>query len=479
MRRPFPLVLLFAVALWWVPASALAAGPTPATAAATGSAPVQTAPGPTEPAIGPGEPPPSFDIVKVSGVIDRSMEDYLLGALTDAESRDSTVILQLNTPGSLGIDGTALAQRIFDAKVPVIVWIGPTPAHAMGTGLMLVYASSYAVVAPGAGVGPVLPFDLSSAAAIPEGTPIPQGTTLPTDRWARDRNRDPSFAYENAEAPGQVVLDRGVVQAFAASSDQLLKKLDGVTVPTADGPVTLHTTARGTQLKFHDLGIGRRILHAVASPVTIYVLLILGMMGLVFELTQQGTFGVAGIGGIVAIGLAIYGLVVVPFNLLGLVLLVGGLIALTFDVVLRRLGWLSYVGIAAFVAGSYLTFADVAPAIDISPWLIWPAAIVVFLYWGFGMTVALQSRERIVSTQRGLVGLQGEARGLLAPEGPVYVKGTMWRGRALDGPIQPGTKVRVRRVDGLVLRVEPEPDAGSNGSGGEAEVGEDPAEPEA
>jgi len=225
--------------------------------------------------------------------------------------------------------------------------------------------------------------------------------------------------------------------------------------------------------------IGRRILHAVASPVTIYVLLILGMMGLVFELTQQGTFGVAGIGGIVAIGLAIYGLVVVPFNLLGLVLLVGGLIALTFDVVLRRLGWLSYVGIAAFVAGSYLTFADVAPAIDISPWLIWPAAIVVFLYWGFGMTVALQSRERIVSTQRGLVGLQGEARGLLAPEGPVYVKGTMWRGRALDGPIQPGTKVRVRRVDGLVLRVEPEPDAGSNGSGGEAEVGEDPAEPEA
>jgi membrane-bound serine protease (ClpP class) len=233
-----------------------------------------------------------------------------------------------------------------------------------------------------------------------------------------------------------------------------------VTVPTLDGDITLHTTGRGTQLRFHDLGIGRRILHAVASPVTIYVLLVLGMMGLVFELTQSGV-GVAGVAGAIALGFAIYGLVVVPFNVFGLALLVGGLVALTFDVVLRRLGWLSYLGIAAFVAGSYLIFGDVAPAIDISPWLIWPTAVVVFLYWGFGMTVAQQSRERIVSTQRGLVGLQGEARGMLAPEGPVYVKGTLWRGRALDGPIPPGTKVRVRRVDGLILRVEPEPDQGA------------------
>jgi membrane-bound ClpP family serine protease len=190
--------------------------------------------------------------------------------------------------------------------------------------------------------------------------------------------------------------------------------------------------------------------------VTIYVLLVLGMMGLAFELTQTGV-GVAGVSGAIALGFAIYGLVVVPFDPVGLAMLVGGLIALTFDVVLRRLGWLTILGMIGFVAGSYLTFHRVAPAIDVSPWLIWPSAVAVFLYFGFGMTVAQQSRERIVNTQRGLVGLQGEARGMLAPEGPVYVKGTLWRGRAMDGPIPPGTKVRVRRVDGLILRVEPEP----------------------
>jgi membrane-bound ClpP family serine protease len=113
-----------------------------------------------------------------------------------------------------------------------------------------------------------------------------------------------------------------------------------------------------------------------------------------------------------------------------------------------------------FIAGSLLLFGAVADAIDVSPWLIWSFAVAAFLYWGFGLTVAVQSRARLTSTQRGLVGLVGEARGELKPDGPVYVKGTLWRGRSADGPIAAGTKVRVRGVDGLILRVEPEPPAG-------------------
>ena len=80
-----------------------------------------------------------------------------------------------------------------------------------------------------------------------------------------------------------------------------------------------------------------------------------------------------------------------------------------------------------------------------------------FLYYGFGLTVALQSRDRIVSTQRGLIGLVGETRGRLSPDGPVFVKGALWRGRAAAGTIEPGIAVRVRGVDGLILRVEAEP----------------------
>ena len=98
-----------------------------------------------------------------------------------------------------------------------------------------------------------------------------------------------------------------------------------------------------------------------------------------------------------------------------------------------------------------------ADAIAISPWLIGGIAVASSLYYGFGLTVAMQSRDRVLSTQQGLVGLVGEARGRLAPDGPVHVKGAMWRGRAVSDPIAAGTKVRVRGVDGLVLRVEAEP----------------------
>ena len=96
------------------------------------------------------------------------------------------------------------------------------------------------------------------------------------------------------------------------------------------------------------------------------------------------------------------------------------------------------------------------------PWLVGSFAVGAFLFWGFALTVAIQTRERLTSTQRGLVGLVGETRGELNPEGPVHVKGTLWRGRSADGPIPAGTRVRVRGVDGLVLRVSPEPpDEGS------------------
>jgi membrane-bound ClpP family serine protease len=104
-----------------------------------------------------------------------------------------------------------------------------------------------------------------------------------------------------------------------------------------------------------------------------------------------------------------------------------------------------------------LIFGGVSEEVDVSPWLIGAFAVAALLYWGFGLTVAVQSRERLTSTQRGLVGLVGEARGELTPDGPVFVKGALWRGRSSDGPIPAGSRVRVRGVDGLILRVELEP----------------------
>jgi membrane-bound serine protease (ClpP class) len=399
-------------------------------------------------------------VVKVDGSIDRTVDAYLRDALAQAERDGATVVIQLDSAGTLDVDPVSLAERIHDASVPVIVWVGPAPAKAEGAGLLLMYAASEAAVAPGVGLGPTVPLDLADPSS---GTPT--SVRALAERWANERGRPTPTVFPARAVPAQTAIDGHLADVAAPSITDLLDVLDGTTVRTADGSVTLHTkvaTEAGeptVDVRFVDLGPVDRVLHAAASPTWIYVLLVFGVAAIAFEVTQPG-FGFAGFGGVAMIALGVYGLTVVPFSWLGLALLVAGLGAMTLDVLVRRLGVLTIAGAVAFVAGSLLTFASVADEIDVSPWLIAFTALGAVLYWGFGLTVAVQSRDRITSTQQGLVGLVGETRGELKPEGPVFVKGAMWRGRTMNGPIAPGTRVRVRGVDGLILRVQPDPPAG-------------------
>ena len=403
-------------------------------------------------------------VVKVDGSIDRTVADYLTDSLTEGERTGAAVVIQLDSAGTLDQPAVDLAERLFRSRVPVIVWVGPAPAKAQGAALLFMYASSLAAVAPGVGVGPLQPVDLVDAT----------NATLQNDAalermasgWAETRGR-PMPLFPSSVVPAQEALDGYLAQEVATSLPDLLSTIDGSTVQTAGGPVTLHTkiaqspTEQPVEVRFTELGPFDRVLHAVASPAAIYLLLVLGLAALAFELTQAG-FGFAGFAGLGMLALAAYGLTVVPASWPGIGLLVAGVVLLCADVLLHRLGVVTAAGVVAFMVGSFLSFRGVAPAIEVSPWLIGLLTVGSVLYYGFALTVAQRSRERIASTQRGLVGLLGETRGELKPEGPVYVKGTLWRGRSNDGPIPPGTRVRVRGVDGLVLRVEPDPGAGEN-----------------
>ena len=401
---------------------------------------------------------PSVLVAKVDGSIDRTLASYVVDSIEEAEREGSTLVLQLDSAGTLDQDAVALAERIHDASVPVIVWVGPAPAKAAGAALLFLYAASLGAVAPGAGVGPLEPLDLAGdEPAIPQR----QVEALATG-WIQERGRESPPMFPDRPVPARAALDGHVASVAAVSITDLLDQADGHTVGTAEGEVTLETKIATSEaeervtVRFTELGPFDRVLHAAASPTWIYVLLVLGLAALAFEATQPG-FGFAGFAGLGMLGLAVYGLTVVPFSPLGLGLLLAGIGLLTLDVRLRTLGPLSFAGMLAFIAGSVLVFGGVAQAIDVSPWLIGACSVAAFLYWGFGLTVAVQSRDRLTSTQRGLVGLVGEARGELRPDGPVLVKGALWRGRSSDGPIPAGSLIRVRGVDGLILRVEQEP----------------------
>lgn len=398
-------------------------------------------------------------VIEVEGPIDRPLRAYLEERLAAAESAGAIVVLQLDTPGALGQDGVALAERVARLEVPVLTWVGPVPARASGAGLLLMLASSLAGVSPGSQTGPLLPIDVLHPDRETEGL------TERIQHWLELRGRDVDLADIGRPLAAQAALDAGIAEAFAYTVPELLRAVDGMTVRTPGGEVELATRVatteaeandRTVEIRFEEPGVITRVLHAVATPSMVYFLVVLGMAALAFELTQPG-FGFAGFSGLALVALAVYGLTVAVPLWPGFGLLLLGIGLLMLDVRLRSLSWPTWGGLVAFGAGSVLAWSDVDPSIRISFWLIGGAVLASLLYYGFALTVALQSRDRIVGTQRGLIGMVGEARGRLAPDGPVFVKGTLWRGRTDGDPIDAGTPIRVRGVDGLILRVEAEP----------------------
>jgi membrane-bound serine protease (ClpP class) len=401
-------------------------------------------------------------VLKVEGAIDRTLMSYLEDRLAAAEQRGAVVVLQLNTSGSLNQDGLALAGRVAAMRVPVIAWVGPVPAKASGAGLLLLYASALGAVAPGSQTGPLDPIDL--------GQPGARDPTVARtiEGWLAAHGRSAQLTHLDAALPAQGALDLGAAEVVSASVPDLLDRVDGRRVITTAGPRTLSTRIATTEqqaaqhtvdIRFENMGPVGRTVHAVSSPSMVYFLLVIGLACLAFEITQPG-FGFAGFAGVGMIGLGGLGLWAVPPTWGWFALMIAGIVLMTVDVRLRKLGLATGAGLLAFGAGSVLAWHGVARAIQISPWLVGGAILASVLYYGFALTVAIQSRDRIVNTQRGLIGLVGEARGRLAPEGPVYVKGAMWRGRAAGEPIQQGARIRVRGIEGLVLKVEAEPEPG-------------------
>lgn len=407
-----------------------------------------------------GAATPAVAVVKVQGPIDPALAAFVHDAIEDAERDGAVVVLQMDSRGSYGNRGLELAQFIRRATVPVVSWVGPSGARVEGGALFVAYAAGLVSMAPGAGIGPARPFDLGARASGEPAANIAlhaaELRALAAGSAVRPKALDQMVA--GAAFPAGPAQREGAVDVVAVSIPDLLRKIDGTQVMTPTGAatlVTLNREDRAVEVRFGDLGFFERILHAVSTPTAVYVLLVLSLWGIAFEFTQPG-IGMAGVAGVVALGLAVYGLTVVPVNWWGLALLLAGMGMQVLDVLIKRVQVLTLAGTAAFFAGSWIAWSGVAPAVDLALWLIVFLTVAGFLLLGFGFTVALKARERVRTAQVGLVGLTGEVRSDLNPEGGVFVKGALWRARSMDGPIRAGRRIRVRGIDGLILQVEEE-----------------------
>jgi membrane-bound serine protease (ClpP class) len=369
--------------------------------------------------------------------------------------RAQALVLLLDTPGGLERSMRAIVQRMLNSEIPVIVYVAPTGARAASAGVFITMAAHVAAMAPATNIGAAHPVAIGGGGDKESMRKIENDAAAFIRTVARERGRNADWAEkavrESVSVTEREALKLKVVDLVADSLPDLLDKLDGRVVKTTKGEVTLAT--RGAPVKAIEIGVRDRFLNVITDPNVAYVLMMLGMLGLFFELSNPGVILPGVIGGISLI-LAFFAMQSLPVNYAGLLLILFAIVLFVAEIKIVSHGVLAIGGIIAMALGSLMLFDTPDVGFRISWWVIaasvaTTAGLFLFVV-GAGLR-ALSRRPMLGAS--GLVGEVGVARGPVAPEGQVSVHGEIWRavtdGEALDD----GAPVRVVDVQGLTLKV--------------------------
>ena len=371
-------------------------------------------------------------VVQVNGRLDPVLVDFVEGEIRDAEGTCAlAVVLQLNSSGAVGNEGGVdeLVEAIESSPVPVDVWVGPTGNRATGAAVDLLAAADVTGVAAPKGVIEVTAGLLTSRDV--EATDLGSSTDV-GDRVNAGR-----------------ALELGLIDSDAAAIGDFVVSLPGVeTRVNDDGRTEPVTTAR-----FSKLPILGQLMHTVSSPAVAYLLFVIGLSLLIFELFTAGV-GLAGVVGAGSLLLGCYGLASLPVRPLGVGLLLVAMFGYAVDVQTGVPRVWSGIATGSFLLGSLLLFDGVSVS--------WITLIIgvggISLAMLSGMPTMVRSRFSTPTLGREwMVGEMGEARTDISPDGVVVVREAPWRARTNRAtPIAKGEPLRVVAIDGLVLEVEPE-----------------------
>jgi membrane-bound serine protease (ClpP class) len=406
-------------------------------------------------------------VLTLSGPVDPISARYLLRGLDRAQRDGADVaVIELNTPGGLGTSMDQIVEKILASPVPVVVYVWPSGARAASAGVFVAMAAQVTAMAPGTHIGAAHPVN-ANGSDIPGvmGEKILNDTTAklkslaslrgrPED-WADDAVRR-SISLTDSEAVARHVADLSV-----PSLGELLARIDGRAVRTSSGDVVLRTS--GAEVRRFRMSFMDWILAFLVNPDVAYILLVIGIFGVIFELSSPGAVA-PGVAGGIALLLAFIGFGNLPTNIGGIVFIAIAVGLFLIDLKTPTHGFLTAGGIVAFVLGSFLLFppwrppagaaAPAVPAAGISVALIVVMTVLVVAFFTFVLGKGIRAQARkITFGVEALVGGTGTAVTDLAPEGLVLLAGEQWSARSVEGGIGPGQKVEVVGRDGLRLLV--------------------------
>jgi len=408
------------------------------------------------PALAPAAPLPVATI-EIEGVINPVTLRLVGIAIDRAQAeRAQALIIQLDTPGGLERSMRAIVQRMMNAEVPVIVYVAPTGARAASAGVFITMAAHVAAMAPATNIGAASPVMIGGGTADKTMMKKVENDAAAFIRTvATERGRNADWA-EKAVREAVAITERDalklkVIDLIADSVPDLLDKIDGRTIKLPKGPVTLAT--KGAPVRPIAIGFRDRFLNIITDPNVAYVLMMLGMLGLFFELSNPGVILPGVIGGISLI-LAFFAFQSLPINYAGLLLILFGIVLLIAEIKIVSHGVLAIGGMISMALGSLMLFEAPEVGFRVSWWIIGSMVLGTAGLFLFAVAAGVRALGRPPTTgAESLVGRTATVRERLEPAGQVMVSGEIWRAVAEGEALEPGAQVRIVGVDGLTLKV--------------------------
>jgi membrane-bound serine protease (ClpP class) len=429
----------------------------------------------------------------VTGAIGPATDDYIARSLEKARAQGARlVILEMDTPGGLDTSMREGIKTILNSPIPVATWVGPSGARAASAGTYILYASHIAAMAPGTNLGAATPVQIGGADPFPTGeepeeqrdesddeadeeaandedaAPAPRSQAGMEEKIIEDavayirglaqlRGRNAEWAEkavrEAASLSADDALEENVIDVVARNIDHLLEQIDGRVVDVPAGEITLRT--EGLAVETIEPDWRTRLLSVITNPNVAYILMIVGIYGIILEFYNPGMM-VAGVTGAISLLLALYAFQVLPINFAGLALMGLGIALLIAEGFAPSFGILGIGGVVAFVIGSVMLIDTDMPGFGISWYVIGAVAVANVGFFMVVLNMAVRAMKRaVVSGHEALVGKTARVVDWKGGTGRVRLLGETWNARAAS-PLKAGQDVRIETVDGLTLEVAPE-----------------------
>jgi membrane-bound serine protease (ClpP class) len=407
-------------------------------------------------ATGPAKP---VRVLTIASSINPAVADYLVRHIKKAEQEQApAVVIQLDTPGGLDSSMRTMVQALLNARVPVVVFVAPSGARAASAGVMLVLAADVAAMAPGTNMGAASPVNIGGKDI--EKTmarKVEKDMTAYVRSLAEKRGRNADWAAsavtESESISAEKALELRVIDLTARDLPELLDRIDGRQVTTGIQEKVIRT--KGVPVEYVREGWRDRVLRTISDPNIAYLLMMLGMMGIFFELANPGVIFPGVIGGIALI-LSFFALQTLPVNYAGILLIALAIVFFIAELKITSHGLLGTGGVVSLLLGSILLFRTGDAEIGLAWTVMIPAVLAVSSFFLIIGSLAMKAYLRKpVTGDQGLIGELGRVRDPIRPgrPGKVFVHGEFWNARSGD-ILETGDIVEVVGIDHLLLTVK-------------------------